>query len=204
MNEHEVKLTGVFRSHLWQYANQSIEWKFTVLTEHPDWSKSSSSSGSERALKKLQSDTQAFTCRKGRLWLSSLKTQMSSLVWFFKPRQQRRRNRQKRRQRSSLLFGGQNTFNSIPRDRLSTRMIWRKGWIEEKTRGRMDIYLLIHTKPPPYQNWIFFEKLFICAAKWLLRHSIKSPKSSDNLCLLFCLFLLLWATKLYNLYYYIY
>ena len=34
-----------------------------------------------------------------------------------------RKNRQKRRQRSSLLFGGQNSLNSLPHYRFSTRMI---------------------------------------------------------------------------------
>ena len=44
---------------------------------------------------------------------------------------------QKTRKRSSLLFGGQNVFNSLPRLLFCTRMIWRKwlivpGWYEEK------------------------------------------------------------------------
>ena len=45
----------------------------------------------------------------------------------------KRRNRPKRRQRSSLLFGGRNSFNSMPHYRFSTTMIWRKGWFEEWT-----------------------------------------------------------------------
>ena len=36
---------------------------------------------------------------------------------------------QKRRQRSSLLFGGQNLFNSLPGKLFSSRMIKRKVWI---------------------------------------------------------------------------
>ena len=46
--------------------------------------------------------------------------------------------RQKRKQRSSLLFGGRNSFNSMPHNRFSTRMIWRKGWREERTLGKID------------------------------------------------------------------
>ena len=38
---------------------------------------------------------------------------------------------QKQRQRSSLLVGGRNWFISLPHNRFSARMIWRKGWIKE-------------------------------------------------------------------------
>ena len=41
----------------------------------------------------------------------------------------RRRNRQKKRQRSSLLFGGRNSFTSMPHYRFSARMIGRIWWI---------------------------------------------------------------------------
>ena len=44
---------------------------------------------------------------------------------------------QKRWQWSSLLFRGQNVFNSLPQQQFCTRMIWRKGliapgWYEER------------------------------------------------------------------------
>ena len=42
---------------------------------------------------------------------------------------QNRRKVQKNWQRSSLLFGGQNWFNSLSRYLFCTRMIWRKEWI---------------------------------------------------------------------------
>ena len=78
----------------------------------------------------------------------------------------RRRNRQKRRQRSSLLFGGWNFFHSLPHYRFSTRIIKRKGWIEERTLGRMDAserwYFTWFTphQSTTLQKWMFFQKLF--------------------------------------------
>ena len=73
----------------------------------------------------------------------------------------RKRIRQKKRQRSSLLFGERNWFNSMPHYSSSTRMIWRNGWIEEQTIGRMDALEKYKTKPPPSgAKWVFFQKHF--------------------------------------------
>ena len=47
----------------------------------------------------------------------------------------RLRIRQKRRQRSSLLIGG---WNWMLHKSFSPRMIWRKGWIEQKKMCRND------------------------------------------------------------------
>ena len=73
-----------------------------------------------------------------------------------------RRFRQKRRQRSSLLFGARNWLSStvlyMPHYRFSTRMIWRNGWIEERTFGGMNdsekwkIFRSHHTKIPHFVN----------------------------------------------------
>ena len=78
----------------------------------------------------------------------------------------RRRIRQKRRQRSSLLIGGLNCFHSMSHERFSTRMIWRKGWQEERTLDHP-----VHTTP----KWISFQNFpsnkHNCYSKWLVRHS---------------------------------
>ena len=76
-------------------------------------------------------------------------------------------------------------------------------WIEDWTLGRiyatgkwMIIWLTPH-KTTPLSKWMFFLITFlqiILAAKSLVRHSSTSPKQhGDDLCLLFCLFLLLWS-----------
>ena len=93
-----------------------------------------------------------------------------SKVYFPRPRASTvlthtRSYRQKRRQSSSLLLGGQNSFNTMPNYRFSTRMIWRKGWVEERTLGRMDAsekWMIIWFTP--HQNhhlpkWMFFQKI---------------------------------------------
>ena len=88
-----------------------------------------------------------------------------------------------------------------------TRMIWRKGWIEERTLDRMDVpekLMIIWFTPhqtSPSQNGCSSKNLsskaqIILAAKWLVRPSRTSPNSSDDLCLLFSLFLLL-CSQLY-------
>ena len=90
-------------------------------------------------------------------------------------------NRQKRRQRSSLLFGGQNSFNSIPHYRFRTM---------EDSKNRMN------RRPDAWQGC--FRKMdvlpktflqIVLAAEWPERHSSTSPKK--HLCLTYCLLLLL-------------
>ena len=107
---------------------------------------------------------------------------------------QRRRNRPKRRQRSSLLFGGQNSFKSIPHYRFTTRMIWRKGWIEERTLCRMDASRQTTPHHPPPKMDVLTKTLLqiIHAAGYSAAFKYVTPNSSDDLCLLFCLFLLVW------------
>ena len=105
-----------------------------------------------------------------------------------------RKNRQKRRQRSSLLFGGQNSLNSLPHYRFSTRMNMKNRRKDAWQNGakKMDDHL-VHTTPnhlPP--NMDVLQKPFlqiILAAKWLVQHSSSFSNISDDLCLLFCLFL---------------
>ena len=55
-----------------------------------------------------------------------------------------------------------------------------------------------HTKLQPSHNWYLKKKILqiILAAKWLVQHSFTSQTGSDDLCLLFCLILLLWPTIL--------
>ena len=88
---------------------------------------------------------------------------------------------QKRRQRSSLLFGGQNWFNALPHYRLSARMIWRIGWIEQWTLGGMDASekIMIFKNFSLNNPW--------CYSKWLVRHSSSSPKRQRRPCLPFCI-----------------
>ena len=79
--------------------------------------------------------------------------------------------RQKRRQRSSLLFGGQNVFNSLPR--YLFRTIWRKGWIapgwyEEKVELILIFKLSWCKKTSGARNWVN-----------------SAPNSREYLCLLF-------------------
>ena len=119
-------------------------------------------------------------------------------------RHHRRRHRQKRRQRSSLLFGGNSSFNSMPhyrfehQDDLNKRMnrrmyAWQNGCFRKINDH------LVHTTPNQHPSKIdVLSKSFlqvILAAKWLVRHSstVHSANSSDDLFLLFCLFLLLWV-----------
>ena len=94
---------------------------------------------------------------------------------------------QKRRQRSSLLFGGQNWFNSLLHYRFRARMIWRNGLIEKEkwTLGRLDASeqwddLPVHTTPKHHHSKMdVLPKTFlqiILAAKWLVGHSSTSPK----------------------------
>ena len=78
--------------------------------------------------------------------------------------------------RRSLLFGGRNSFNSMPHYKFSTRMIWSKGWIEEQTPGRMDASEQQTTTLP---KWMFFQKLFFKSSLRLngyMRHSSTIPK----------------------------
>ena len=49
---------------------------------------------------------------------------------------------QMRRQRSSLLFEGQNLFNSLPRSLFYTQMIWRKRWIAREWYEEKDDFIL--------------------------------------------------------------
>ena len=99
----------------------------------------------------------------------------------------RRSNRQKRRQRLLLLLLG-GRIHSIPCRtilyRFSTRMIWRKVWIEERTLGRMDtsekyMIILFTTTPNHHPSKMddrpkSFLKINL-AAKRLVRHSSTSP-----------------------------
>ena len=113
----------------------------------------------------------------------------------------RRRNRQNRRQRSSLLFGGRSSFNSLPLYRFSTRMIWRKGCTGEWMLVRMDAsekWMIIwftshHTKPHPPKIDVlpkhFFKSSLLLNV--LFGIQVRLPNSSDDISLLFCLFLLL-------------
>ena len=69
--------------------------------------------------------------------------------------------------------------------RYSTRMTWRKGWIQVRTLGRMDAsdkWMIIcvshlHAKPPLSQNGCSSSKN--CSSNhpcWLVRHSSRFPK----------------------------
>ena len=80
--------------------------------------------------------------------------------------------------------GGRNSFSSMPHYRFSTRMIWRKGRIEDQTLGRIMKNGWSFGSHHAHQTttllkWMFFQKTFlqmILAAKWLVRHSRMSPK----------------------------
>ena len=113
----------------------------------------------------------------------------------------RKRNGQKSRQRSSLLFGGRNSFNSMPHYRFSTRMIWRNrrtdvwytGWFR-----KMDDHL-VHTKPIQQPDKMdVLSKTFLqiripcCYIIGKCGIQVRFPNSRDDLCLLFRLCLLLW------------
>ena len=113
----------------------------------------------------------------------------------------RRRIRQKRRRRSSLLVEGRNWFNSIPNKRFSTRMIWRKGWIEELTLGGMkasEKWMIIRFtshQTTALSKWMYFPKFFFKSSLQLNGQSdiqVWLPNSRDDLCLLFCPILHLW------------
>ena len=94
----------------------------------------------------------------------------------------RKRNGQKSRQRSSLLFGGRNSFNSMPHYRFSTRMIWRNrrtdvwytGWFRKTP-----------TNPTTWQNGCSFKNFSSNQDSLLLhnrqvRHSSTFPKQQGR------------------------
>ena len=62
----------------------------------------------------------------------------------------------------------------MPHQPFSARMIWRKGWIEEETLGRMDALEKMDDHPvhyPPKMDVLpKISLLIIYAAKWLVRH----------------------------------
>ena len=78
-------------------------------------------------------------------------------------------------------------------------MTWRKGLIEERTHGGMDTSKkwMIHTTPNhhPAKKDVLPKTFLqiILAAKWLGGIQVHPSNSSDDLCLLFCLILLLWT-----------
>ena len=79
------------------------------------------------------------------------------------------RIRQRKRQRSSLLFEGRNWFNSMPHYRFNTRMIWRNGWMEERTLGRMDVLPYHHS---PKMNVLPKSLFFKSSSLLLIGYSI--------------------------------
>ena len=118
--------------------------------------------------------------------------------WYlgvFWPCTRRRKNRQKVKVVAAVWV--RNSLNFIQYHRFSTRMVWWKGGKEERTLGRMDAsekygYRLVHTTPnchPPKMDVLL--KTFL-----QIIHAASPPNSSDDLCLLFCLFLLwFWPFK---------
>ena len=78
------------------------------------------------------------------------------------------------RQRSSLLFGGKNSFNSMPHYKFSSRKILRKWWIEELTEWMLQKNGWSsgshQTKPPPTKNGFSFQNFSsnhpCCYSKW--------------------------------------
>ena len=103
---------------------------------------------------------------------------------------------QKRRQRSSLLFWGTELiqFHAALQDDLKK---WRNIRTDTWRNGRFRSSRLHHTNPPPSKMDVLPKTFLqiILAVKWLVRHSstVHSANSSDDLFLLFCLFLLLWV-----------
>ena len=75
---------------------------------------------------------------------------------------------QKRRQRSSLLLGGQNWFNSLPRYLFCTMTIWRIGC---NSANKMGMNSSFYSHNPGSKKFC-------------------PPSSSDDLCLLFCIAML--------------
>ena len=117
----------------------------------------------------------------------------------------RRRIRQKRRQRSSLLVGGTELIQFDAEYRISTRMIGRKRWKEEWTLGGMDAsekLMIIWFTPHQITSLtkrMFLQKPFFKSSLLLSGWcgiQVRPPNSSDDLCLLLCLILLLsmWST----------
>ena len=97
----------------------------------------------------------------------------------------------------------------MPHFRFSCRMIWRKGQIDEQTLGRLDASEkmddhLVHTTPnhnPPKMDGFFAQKLYFKSSLLLVNGyciiQVRPTNSSDDLCLFFCLFLLLWRPHTY-------
>ena len=87
---------------------------------------------------------------------------------------------QKRRQRSSLLFGGQNVFNSSPRWLFCTR-----------TTNRMNssVFFISSGAIHPFLHIILVQFIRFFTSSWCKRASAVNkfcpPNSSDDLCLLF-------------------
>ena len=89
--------------------------------------------------------------------------------------------------------------------RFSTRMVWRKVWIEDRTLCGMDgsekwmtrpsgVHTLYQTTTIP--KWMFSQKLFFKSS--LLLYKFCSPTSSDDLCFLFCPILLICSCFIYS------
>ena len=87
----------------------------------------------------------------------------------------------------------------MPHYRISTWMIWRKGWIEERTLQKMDDHL-DHTTPNHHPPKMDVQKLVFKASLLLIgKCSIQVPNSCDDLCLLFCWLLLLWFKAVWRI-----
>ena len=76
--------------------------------------------------------------------------------------------RQKSKQRSSLLFGGRNCFNSLPHLVFSTQIIWRINTRRITATWQNGYFVKNgwssgshHSKPPPYQNFLFRSSLLL-------------------------------------------
>ena len=89
--------------------------------------------------------------------------------------------------------------------RFSTRMVWRKVGIEDRTLCGMDgsekwmtrpsgVHTLYQTTTIP--KWMFSQKLFFKSS--LLLYKFCSPTSSDDLCFLFCPILLICSCFIYS------
>ena len=82
-------------------------------------------------------------------------------------------------------------------------MNWRTRWIEERTLSRMNAsekWMIIWITPPTPNHhppkMDVLPKTFLpntLAAKWIVLVQVRPPKKQRRLCLLFCLFLLLWS-----------
>ena len=110
--------------------------------------------------------------------------------------------RQKGNLRSLLMVGGGGGIDS--RKPFSARMIWRKGWIEKRILCRMDAlkngwssrsYYTPNHHPLKIVFQILFFKTSLPLNGYIAAFKCVPPTGSDDLCLPFCLILIVCFTS---------